>query len=197
MRAYCRRCDKAVEAKGAWPGRCATCKTPIEENPLADIVSPGLRVLFVGINPGIQTARFRRHFANPQNAFWGALAESGLTPRRLDPSETEALLALGFGVTNAVTRATPGSADVTGEDVARGRERFAATVAKFRPPMLAFVGKQAYAMATGRKGAAHGLQGERFDGVRCFVLPSTSPANAAVSPAEKLKWFRELAKLIG
>lgn len=191
MRAFCRRCDAAVDALGPWPGRCGACGTPVEEHPVADVAAPGLRVLLVGINPGVATARARRHFANPRNAFWGALHEAGLTPRRVDPAEQEALLALGMGITNSVTRATPGSADVTPEDVARGRERLARLVRELRPAWLAFVGKEAYRMATGRRDAPLGEAGT-WEGARVFVLPSTSPRNARLTPAEKTAWFRRL-----
>ena len=192
MRAFCRRCDDAVDATGAWPGRCGACGQDIEAAPVPDVVRPGLRVLFVGINPGVQTARARMHFANPRNAFWGALHDARLTPRRFLPSEQEALLALGLGITNAVMRATPGSADVTKEDVARGRERLAGLVAGTAPGWLAFVGKEAYRMATARKAAPLG-EAEPWMGARAFVLPSTSPWNAHLAPEAKLAWFRRLA----
>lgn len=192
MRAYCRLCDAAVEASGAWPGACAACDAPIEPEPVPDVIAPSLRILFVGINPGVQTARARRHFANPHNAFWRALHESGLTPRRIDPADQRAILALGLGITNSVMRATPGSADVTREDVARGRERLATVVRARRPAWLAFVGKEAYRMATGRKDAPLG-EAEPWEGARVSVLPSTSPRNAHLTPAEKLAWFRRLA----
>ncbi len=160
---------------------------------MPDVIAPGLRVLFVGINPGVATARARRHFANPRNVFWSALHEGGLTPRRLAPDETEALLALGLGITNAVTRATPGSADVTPEDVRLGRERVERVVGDARPVWLAFVGKQAFQMATGSRRCDHGAQAADVGPSRAFVLPSTSPANAAVPAVEKIAWFRRLA----
>lgn len=196
MRAYCRLCDAAVDADGAWPGACVACGSAIEAHPVADVARPGMRVLFVGINPGIQTARARRHFANPRNAFWGALHEGGLTPRRVDPSEQERLLETGMGITNAVTRATPGSADVTAEDVRRGRERLRALVEDLRPAWLAFVGKEAYRMATGGPAPGHG-EAAPFAGSRTFVLPSTSPRNAHLAPEEKTAWFRALRERLG
>ena len=191
VQGYCRACDAAVGLRGAWPGRCAACATPAEEEPVPDVVAPALRVLFVGINPGVQTARARLHFANPQNAFWGALHESGLTPRRLPPREQRELLELGMGITNAVMRATPGSADVTPEDVARGRARLARLVAHARPAWLAFVGKEAHRMATQAKAAPLG-PAPAWEGARVFVLPSTSPRNAHLSPAQKVAWFAKL-----
>ena len=191
MRAYCRRCDATVDASGAWPGACSACKTAVEPHPVADVVGRGLRVLFVGINPGIATARARQHFANPRNAFWTALHESGLVPRRLAPHEQKQLPQLGLGITNAVTRATPGSADVTKEDIAHGRARLAAVVRDAEPALLAFVGKEAYRMATGRKDAPLG-ENEAWAGARTFVLPSTSPRNAHWTWEEKVAWFTRL-----
>lgn len=190
MRAYCRRCDEAVDAAGAWPGRCGVCGTPVEQHPVPDVARPGLRILFVGINPGVKTARERRHFANPRNAFWGALHESGLTPARIDPAEQARLLDLGMGITNVVSRATPGSADVTKEDVARGRAGLRETVERLAPAWVTFVGKEAYRMATGET-APHG-EAAPFAGARTFVLPSTSPRNAHLTPREKTDWFRRL-----
>lgn len=196
VRAYCRACDLVVDAEGAWPGACPACATPIEGHPVADVVAPGLRILFVGINPGTITARERLHFANLRNAFWGVLHESGLTPERIHPARQDGLLALGMGITNAVTRATPGSADVTREDIERGRERLASLVAQMRPRWLAFVGKEAYRMATGEKAAALG-ENAPFHGARTFVLPSTSPRNAHLSWEEKRAWFEALREAAG
>lgn len=158
---------------------------------MPDVVRPGLRVLLVGINPGVATARARLHFANPRNAFWGALHAAGLTPRRFDPGQQGCLLDLGLGITNSVTRATPGSADVTPEDVQHGRARLGTLVREQRPAWLAFVGKEAYRMATGRKDAPLG-EAEAWEGARVFVLPSTSPRNAHLTPEEKAEWFRRL-----
>ncbi|MGQ0535882.1 MAG: mismatch-specific DNA-glycosylase [Methanobacteriota archaeon] len=197
MRAYCRRCDRAVDAVGDWPGRCGACRGRIEEAPLADVVAPRLRTLFVGINPGIETARRRHHFANPGNPFWRLLSESALTPRLLRPDEERAMLALGLGLTNVVSRATAGAADLVAEDVRRGRERFAILVRRVRPRGLAFVGKQPFRMALARRGpVAHGEVAEPYLGAGCFVLPSTSPANAAVPYREKLLWFRRLSETL-
>lgn len=191
MRAYCRTCDATVDASGAWPGACDSCRSAIEAHAVPDVVSPRLRVLFVGINPGVATARARQHFANPRNAFWTALHESGLVPRRLEPHEQEELPRHGLGITNAVTRATPGSADVTKEDVMRGSARLATLVRKAQPAMLAFVGKEAYRMATGRKDAPLG-ENAPWEGARTFVLPSTSPRNAHWTWDEKVAWFGRL-----
>lgn len=167
-----------------------------------DILAPGLDVVFVGINPGRVSAAAAAHFANPRNDFWRLLADAGLTPRLLAPSEQAVLPSLGLGVTNAAYRTTPGSGDLRRGDFAGSAARLEAIARELRPRVLAFVGKEAYRGAF-RERPEHGLQARRlgeapgFGGSALFVLPSTSPANAAVPYAERLRWFRELAALVG
>lgn len=166
----------------------------MEEAPVPDVARSGLRLLFVGINPGVMTARTRHHFGNPLNPFWKLLFEAGLTAQRLAPDQERALLDLGIGITNVVSRATPGSADVTREDIRRGRERLGKDLGRWEPDWIAFVGKQARAMALGPGVVPLGRQMEPLNGARVFVLPSTSPANAALTVAQKRHWFLELRR---
>src|SRR5207249_1015160 len=77
---------------------------------IPDVIAPGLRVLFAGINPGLYSAATGYHFARPGNRFWPALHRSGFTERVLRPDEQERLLGLGLGITNIVARATARSA---------------------------------------------------------------------------------------
>jgi len=93
---------------------------------LPDVVAPGLRCVFVGINPGIRSAEAGQHFANPRNDFWRLLADSGLTPRLLDPSEQLSLVDHGLGVTNAARRVTRGSGELRRIDFADAQERLGA-----------------------------------------------------------------------
>ena len=160
-----------------------------------DILAPGLRAVFCGINPGRRSAAAGCHFANPRNDFWRLLADAGLTPRRLDPSEQWTMLELGYGLTNAAHRTTRGSSDLRRADFAGTPERLARIAEELEPGVLAFVGKAAYEGAY-RERPALGLQERRLASTRLFVLPSTSPANAAVPYAERLRWFRELAALL-
>lgn len=160
-----------------------------------DILAPGLRVVFCGINPGRRSAVAGCHFANPRNDFWRLLADAGLTPRRLDPNEQWAMLELGYGLTNAASRTTRGSSELRRSDFAGAAERLAGIAEELEPGVLAFVGKTAYEGAF-RERPALGLQERRLGAAGLFVLPSTSPANAAVPYAERLRWFRELASLV-
>ncbi len=160
---------------------------------LPDVLAPALRVVFCGINPGFRSAAAGHHFANPRNDFWRLLADSGLTPRRLDPGEQWAMLELGFGLTNAAARTTRGSSELRRADFADARERLARIAAELRPNGIAFVGKAAYEGAF-RERPSLGLQERRLGETWLFVLPSTSPANAAVAYEERLRWFRALAE---
>ena len=160
-----------------------------------DILAPGLRLVFCGINPGRRSAAAGCHFANPRNDFWRLLADSGLTPRLLAPSEQWAVLGYGLGLTNAASRTTSGSGDLRRSDFAGAAERLGRLAAELRPSVMAFVGKAAYE-GPFREKPSLGLQERRLGETRLFVLPSTSPANAAVSYAERLRWFRELRALL-
>jgi TDG/mug DNA glycosylase family protein len=161
-----------------------------------DILAPGLRVLFCGINPGFVSAAAGAHFANPRNDFWRLLHDAGLTPRLLAPEEQFEVLEFGIGLTNAAARTTRGSGDLRRGDFLGSAERLSELVEELRPGWLAFVGKEAYRGAF-RERPELGEQGRQLGETRLFVLPSTSPANAAVPYAERLRWFRELRDSIG
>jgi TDG/mug DNA glycosylase family protein len=150
--------------------------------------------MFCGINPGRRSAAAGAHFANPRNDFWRLLHEAGFTARRLQPSEQHELLAYGCGVTNAAFRTTAGSGDLRRADFAGAAERLERLCAELRPRFLAFVGKEAWRGAFGQR-AGFGLQAPRLGDTALFVLPSTSPANAAVPYHERLRWFSDLRRL--
>ncbi len=164
------------------------------QSAIPDVLGRHLRVLFCGINPGRVSAAARAHFANPRNDFWRLLHEAGFTRRLLAPSEQWEALDDGVGVTNAAHRTTPGSSDLRGADFAGSAERLEQLARDYEPVWLAFVGKEAYRGAfkerpqLGEQDRTLGKQ------TRLFVLPSTSPANAAVPWSERLRWFEELAR---
>ena len=166
------------------------------ESTVPDVLAPGLRVVFCGINPGFRSAAAAAHFANPRNDFWRLLADADLTPRLLVPEEQWEMVDLGFGLTNAAYRTTKGSGDLRRGDFAGSAERFERLADELRPEIIAFVGKAAYE-GVFRKRPEHGLQKRRLGASRLFVLPSTSPANAAVAYEERLRWFRALCAELG
>jgi double-stranded uracil-DNA glycosylase len=151
-------------------------------------------VVFCGINPGRVSAAAHAHFANPRNDFWRLLHAAGLTSRLYEPAEQFELLKEGVGVTNAAPRTTPGSSDLRRSDFAGAADRLEGIARELRPGWIAFVGKEAYRGTFGARPEL-GVQQRTFDDTRLFVLPSTSPANAAVSWEERLRWFRQLAGL--
>jgi len=163
--------------------------TPSE---VPDVLAPDLRIVFVGINPGRVSAAARAHFANPRNDFWRLLHAARLTSRLYEPQDQFTLLEEGIGVTNAAYRTTPGSGDLRRADFAGSAERLERIASDLKPRWLAFVGKEAYRGAFGERPQL-GVQERRLGDTKLFVLPSTSPANAAVPWKERLRWFHELA----
>ena len=162
---------------------------------LPDVLAPGLRAVFCGINPGRVSAAAGAHFANPRNDFWRLLHDAGFTPRLLAPQDQLELLRYGYGITNATGRTTPGSGDLRRADFAGAVERLSRIADDLGPAAIAFVGKEAYRGAF-RDRPALGEQRRRLGETVLFVLPSTSPANAAVPYAERLRWFRALRERV-
>jgi TDG/mug DNA glycosylase family protein len=160
-----------------------------------DVLGPGLDVVFCGINPGFVSAAAAAHFANPRNDFWRLLHEAGFTPRLMRPDEQLDVLGFGVGLTNAAARTTRGSGDLRRADFAGAAERLERLALELKPHAIAFVGKEAYRGVFGERSEL-GLQERRLGETLLFVLPSTSPANAAVPWEERLGWFRELRKLV-
>jgi len=169
-------------------GRVAT-PTPSD---VPDVLAPGLDVVFCGINPGRVSAASQAHFANPRNDFWRLLHAAHFTSRLYDPSEQFELLKDGIGVTNAAYRTTPGSGDLRRSDFAGAAERLERIAQELHPRWIGFVGKEAYRGAFNERPEL-GLQERTLGATRLFVLPSTSPANAAVPWFDRLEWFFELA----
>jgi double-stranded uracil-DNA glycosylase len=134
------------------------------------------------------SAAAQAHFANPRNDFWRLLHAAGFTPRLFAPAEQLELLSLGIGITNAALRTTPGSGDLRRADFAGSAERLARIATELRPRAIGFVGKEAY-RGTFEERPELGPQERRLSETALFVLPSTSPANAAVPWGERLRWF--------
>jgi TDG/mug DNA glycosylase family protein len=161
------------------------------ESAVPDVLGPELSVVFCGINPGYVSAAAAAHFANPRNDFWRLLFAAGFTSRLYEPAEQFEVLREGIGLTNAAPRTTRGSGDLRRADFAGADERLERIALELRPRWLAFVGKEAYRGTFGERPEL-GEQERRLGATRLFVLPSTSPANAAVPWDERLHWFSEL-----
>ena len=172
-------------------GSQKSAKIDAAPSAVPDVLGPGLEVVFCGINPGRVSAEAAAHFANPRNDFWRLLHDARFTPRLYEPREQFDLLELGIGVTNAAHRTTKGSGDLRRADFAGSHARLRRLALALRPRAIAFVGKEAFRGTFGERPEL-GPQQRTIDDVGLFVLPSTSPANAAVPYSERLRRFREL-----
>jgi TDG/mug DNA glycosylase family protein len=158
---------------------------------LGPIVGPGLRVLFVGINPSLRSAEVGHHFARPGNRFWPTLHAAGFTPRRLRPEDDHELPAHGVGVTNIAARPTREAAQLTRAELLAGAEALEDTVRRHAPRLVAVVGLTAYRTAFARPRATMGLQGEEIGGRPVWVLPNPSGLNAHYKPADFARLYGE------
>jgi TDG/mug DNA glycosylase family protein len=159
---------------------------------IRDVIAPGLKVLFVGINPGLYSAATGHHFARPGNRFWPALHLSGFTPKQLHPSEQGELIRSGYGITNLVNRGTATADELMPEEFVAGRKRLAAKVRRDRPQIVAFLGVGAYCHAFALKRAQVGPQPGTFEGAGVWVLPNPSGLNANYQLPQLVQLFRRL-----
>jgi len=163
---------------------------------LRDRIKAGVRVLFVGINPGMRSAALGRHFAGYSNRFWKLLFESGLVPEPIGCEDDHRLPEWRYGITNLVARATPGIDTLRPEEYTAGVGRLRRKVRRYRPEIVAFVGVSLFRAIFGKRGPVRlGRQRERFEGAVVFVLPNPSGRNANFSYAQMLTAFRHLASL--
>jgi TDG/mug DNA glycosylase family protein len=159
---------------------------------LGPILGPGLRVLFVGINPSLRSAEVGHHFARPGNRFWPALHASGFTPRLLRPEEDGELPVYGVGVTNIAFRPTREAAEITTQELRAGARALERTVREHQPRLVAIVGLTAYRTAFERPKATMGLQPDHEIGGRpVWVLPNPSGLNAHYKPADFARLYAE------
>jgi TDG/mug DNA glycosylase family protein len=159
---------------------------------LPDVIAPGLRVLFCGINPGLYTAAVGHHFARPGNRFWKALHAGGFTPRVLDPAEEQLLITYGCGITNVADRPSTAAGELSRVELIEGGRQLAEKVRRFYPDWLAVLGLGAYRTAFARPKARIGPQEETVGGARVWVLPNPSGLNANYKPEDFGRLFGEL-----
>ena len=177
---------------------------------LEDRIQPGVRVLFVGINPGVRSAQTGHHFAGPSNRFWKLLFASGLVPEPVTWVDDDRLPEFGFGITNLVARPSPGIDDLKPAEYTAGWKILARKIELYRPEVIALVGVTAYrAIRPLVEGAAHGqpvrgaarpvvvgFQPVRVHGARIFVLPNPSGRNAHYSYADMVAAFTALEQAL-
>ena len=157
-----------------------------------DIVRTGLRVIFCGINPGLESGRLAQHFARPGNRFWKALYGSGFTDRVLAPSEQWSLLDFGLGITNIVARASRAASDISTDELRAGADQLQQRMAELQPVWLAVLGVQAYRSAFRRPQARIGRQDEQIADSGMWVLPNPSGLQARYQLPDLISLFAEL-----
>ena len=148
---------------------------------LPDRIEPGLRVLFVGINPGVRSAKTGHHFAGYSNRFWKLMFESGLVPERITHQDDERLTEFGFGITNLIARPSRGIGDLSPSEYVEGWKSLEKKIRRYKPEVVALVGVTLFR-------ALKPLMGDEID-VRIFVLPNPSGRNAHFSYAQMLDAF--------
>jgi TDG/mug DNA glycosylase family protein len=165
--------------------------------PLRDCIGRPVRVLFVGINPGIRSSTTGHHFAGYSNRFWKLLHESGLVPEPIGYLDDRRLPEWGFGITNLIPRPTPGIDTLRPEEYVAGTRTLRRKVRRLKPDLVAFVGVTLFRAVFGRRSGetiAPGLQAERLEGARVFVLPNPSGRNAHFSYEMMLDAFKRLKR---
>lgn len=154
-----------------------------------------MRVLFVGINPGVRSAMTNHHFAGYSNRFWKVLFEAGLVPEPLTYLDDDRLPEWGFGVTNLIPRPTPGIDTLTADEYTDGLARLRRKVRRWKPRIVALVGVTLYRFVfsiPASRRVTLGPQSERFEGARVFALPNPSGRNANFSHAQMVEAFASL-----
>ena len=160
---------------------------------LRDVIRPGVRVLFVGINPGLRSAAVGHHFAGYSNRFWKLLVDSELVSEPINWNGDARLPEWGFGITNLVGRPTAGISQLAPSDFHGGRRALLSKIRRFEPELVALVGVTLFrSLFPEADFRGLGLQAERLGSAKVFVLPNPSGRNANYSYKEMLDAFRAL-----
>ncbi|WP_222619596.1 MULTISPECIES: G/U mismatch-specific DNA glycosylase [Pontibacter] len=167
-----------------------------QNSTIRDVIAPDLEVLFCGINTGLYSAATGHHFARPGNRFWPTLYRSGFTPTLFTPDQELELIALGYGITNIVDRATASAADLNIEELKQGGINLTRKLQVFRPKILAILGISAFRTAFNKPKAVLGRQPELISGSIVWVLPNPSGLNAHFPPLKLVKVFNEFRQAL-
>lgn len=151
----------------------------METHTISDIIKPGLRVLFCGINPGKSSAHTGFHFAHPGNRFWKTIYQAGFTATLLKPEQEQRLLETGCGITMLVERPTVQASELAGSELREGGQALREKIERYQPAALAVLGKKAYQQAFCRSSAQWGRQPELIGETEVWVLPNPSGLNRA------------------
>jgi mismatch-specific thymine-DNA glycosylase len=162
-----------------------------------DYLRPGLRLVIIGINPGLRSGTTGHHYAYPGNHFWPLLYESGLLPERLTYAEDFRAVDYGIGLTNLCDRTSREASDLSREELAAGAPVLRQKLLEHQPLFACFNGMGIYEAFSGRRKVKPGLQEETVGKTRMFVVPSSSGRTAAYPRQVKLGYFEQLRRLLG
>ena len=172
-----------------------TNKNSKPDKTLPDYLCEGLDLVFVGLNPGLYSAKVGHYFAYKQNRFWPALSLSGLIPEPIGSEDDARLLEWGIGLTDIVKRPTHGIHEVSTAEFRRGAKVLREKIERYQPRVVCFIGLTGYRICCGNE-SGPGTQG-RFGGASVFVVPSTSPRNASYSLERIVAALRDLKEYLG
>jgi double-stranded uracil-DNA glycosylase len=161
-----------------------------------DLYTPNVQVVFCGINPGLYSAAVGHHFAGPGNLLWPTLFASGFTPRLFTAFDANELLALGFGITNLVTRTSATADELDHDELHRGARQVTKKLKVWQPRWVAFLGLHAYRVAFERRKAIVGRQDEMIGNTKIYLLPNPSGLNAFHQPAILNQMFSEFRQVL-
>jgi mismatch-specific thymine-DNA glycosylase len=161
-----------------------------------DYLRPGLKLVLVGINPGLRSGASGHHYAYPGNHFWPLLYQSGLLPEPLTFALDARVLEFDIGLTNLCDRTSREASELTREELAEGAANLRRKLLAYRPAIACFNGMGIYEAFAGRKGVKPGLQADTLGETRLFVVPSSSGRTAAYPRQVKLDYFRQLKQLV-
>lgn len=154
------------------------------DHEVPDLIGPGLKLLFVGINPGLWTAAVQTHFAHPANRFYPALLRAGIIEHPIDPAagmtdaDRERFVARGLGITNLVRRASIKASELSVAEQRAGGEELRRRVAEHHPAVVALLGVTAYRVAFRQPKAVIGRQPDDWGDTQVWVVPNPSGLNA-------------------
>jgi double-stranded uracil-DNA glycosylase len=168
-----------------------------------DLLGPDVRLLFVGINPGLWTAATQTHFAHPVNRFYPALLHAGILTEPVNQAsgmtdaDRDLLRSRGIGITNLVRRATARASELTADELREGGRRLEELIRRTAPRVVAVAGITAYRSAFSRPRAMPGPQPETLGDAELWVVPNPSGLNAHETIASLAEAYAAPARVAG
>ena len=167
-----------------------------ESQGVPDYLRPGLKLVIIGINPGVRSGSTGHHYAWPGNHFWPLMYQSGLVPEPITFADDKRVLEWDIGLTNLVSRTSRQASDLNKDEMAAGAISLRAKLLALRPAIACFNGKGIYESFVNLKNVPLGLQKETLEGIKLFVVPSSSARTAAYQRDAKLRYYQELKQLV-